>query len=108
MHSKPSGLAVCAPGAADEWEAPETEEESVRASTRGGESELGPCRIVRNGFQEDGGIGRITKMQSRLRVGSGALGWAGPGQPSRGWHLPPPRPGCGQTPGASRSDRRRV
>lgn len=46
MRSKPSGLAGRAPGAAGEWEAPETEEESVRASTKGGESELRPLPKV--------------------------------------------------------------
>lgn len=60
------------------------EEESVRASTEGGESELGPCGMMRNGFGEDGGMGRIRKMQSCFRAGSSAPGWAGPGHQSRG------------------------
>lgn len=84
MRSKPSGLAGRAPGAADQWEAPETEEESVRASTEGGKPELGPCGMMRNGFGEDGGMGRIRKMQSCFRAGSSAPGWAGPGHQSRG------------------------
>lgn len=42
MRSKLSGLAGRAPGAAGEWEAPETEEESVRQAPREEQLSRGP------------------------------------------------------------------
>lgn len=57
MHGKLSGPAGRAPGAAGEWEVPETEEESVTRRAEEAETELGPCEMMRNGFQEDGGPG---------------------------------------------------
>lgn len=57
MHGKLSGPAGRALGAASEWEVPETEEESVTRRAEEAETELGPCGMMRNGFQEDGGPG---------------------------------------------------
>ncbi|KAL1785765.1 hypothetical protein HispidOSU_007939 [Sigmodon hispidus] len=53
------------------------------------------------------GIGRIKRMQNHLQEASGPPGWAGPGYPSRDWHLQPPHePRVVGAPGAPRSGRR--
>lgn len=57
MRGKPSGPAGRAPRDAGEWEAPETEEESVTENAQEAETELEPCGMMRNGLRENGGLG---------------------------------------------------
>lgn len=61
--------------------------------------------MMRNGFREDAGMGSIMLMQSSLRAGSGAPGWAEPGHRSRGWHLRPPGQAAVGASGAPRRSR---
>lgn len=93
MHGKLSGPAGRAPGAAGEWEVPETE---TRRSRSRGEQRKQKLNWALRGDEErvSGGwrtrIGRIKRMQGSLQEASGAPGWAGPGHPHRDGHLQPP------------------